>query len=111
MKVLHTRLGNVDDIRTPERLTAGDSPDVQRQISRIIKDGEAKLLLDMSETTFVDSSGLGMLVAGLQDARKHNGNMVLYALRPEIVMLLELTRLDEVFPIRSDRPTAVEVLS
>ncbi len=111
MNLLHTRVDNVDVIATPERLTANDSLDAGRRISHIIKNGEAKLLMDMSETTFVDSSGLGVLVAGLQDARKHKGEMVLYGLRPEVVMLLELTRLDEVFPIRSNQLAAVEALT
>jgi anti-anti-sigma factor len=64
------------------------------------------LLVDLSEVTFLDSGGLGLLVAAYNDLKQRDAALVLTNLSPRIRKVLALSGLDQVFAIRDDRPQA-----
>jgi anti-sigma B factor antagonist len=61
--------------------------------------GMSVLVVDLSRTTFVDSSALGVLVGGLKRARERNGRFVVVAPTGGVRRILEITSLDCVFEI------------
>ena len=61
------------------------------------------LLIDLKDITFVDSSGLGVLVACLKNARTAGCKMYVCSINDQIRMLFELTSMDRVFEVFEDR--------
>ena len=74
-----------------------------------LPEGGAKVLMDLSEVEFMDSSGLSSLVAIMKRTRP-GGRLVLFGLRPGVEEILRLTRLDAVFQIRRSEAEALAAL-
>ncbi len=58
-----------------------------------------KVVLDLSNVSYIDSAGLGSLVAMLKDARNSGKSFLLASLKPNVKRIFEMTRLDKVFRI------------
>ena len=67
-----------------------------------ISQKQRKLIVDLTEVTFLDSAGLGALVGGMKRARQGGGDLRLVGLHPDIGIIFELTRLDCAFEILDD---------
>jgi len=106
----HTRDG-VDIVRLPERLMMADAAAARASLKDIISKGSGKLILDLTDTTFMDSSGLAVLVSGLQAARKKDGDVYLVGMGTTVRALFELTRLHTVFQIFDDEAGALKALT
>ena len=73
------------------------------QIDRSVKEGAEIILVDFSDVTFMDSSGLGALVLALKTVRGAESKMFLCSINEQIQMLFELTSMDRVFEIFKNR--------
>lgn len=67
-----------------------------------------RILLDLSSVTFIDSSGLGAIVAGLKQLPPGK-SLELCALTPPVQKVFQLTRMDTVFTIHPDVPATAEL--
>ena len=76
------------------------SPDARKQILHHLNNGE-DLLIDLSEVTYIDSSGVASLVEGYQTAKKKSLKFGLVGVSDAAMNVLQLARLDKVFPIHS----------
>ncbi len=56
-------------------------------------------ILDLSQIDFIDSSGLSALITALHLAKNRQSRLVLHHLKPSVKLVLEITRLDQVFEI------------
>jgi len=90
-------------IRLSGRLDAAAAPQVLARLKDAVAEGRSRITVDLSEVSFVDSTGLGTLVSGLKAARKAEGDLRLVAPSLQAQRLLRLTTLDRVFVI-SDTP-------
>ncbi len=85
------------------RLTGSCSMHVSQRVGDCVRDlaseGLRVIAVDMSGVDFVESTTLGLLVAGYLRARKNNGDVRIVAPAPEIMRLFELTRLEQLFRI------------
>jgi len=91
-----------------ERFDAHNSEIVKEQIKDLYAAGAKKVLVDLGEVRFIDSSGLGALVSGFKSAVSNRGRLTLSGLQSQVESMFELTRLNRVFDIF---PTAEEALS
>lgn len=80
------------------RLDAVVSQDFKTYMFNIVDDGTQNIGIDMSNVAFIDSTGLGVLVAVLNRLGK-DGNLFLWEVSPEIKSILELTQLYKVLNI------------
>jgi anti-sigma B factor antagonist len=76
------------------------SPDARRQILECLEDGR-HLLIDLSGVTYIDSSGVASLVEGYQTAKKKSLRFGLVSVSSAAMGVLQLARLDRVFPIHA----------
>ena len=83
-------------IRPLGRLNLLAAPRLREVVAQSVAQGRARIVVDLSATTFMDSSGLGALVAGLKSARQGGGNLRIACLTPQVEMVLTLTNLDRV---------------
>ena len=77
------------------------SPEARKQILDCLGAGR-HLLVDLSRVTYIDSSGVASLVEGFQTARKKSLRFGLISVSPPAMSVLQLARLDRVFPIHAD---------
>ncbi|MEO1790689.1 MAG: STAS domain-containing protein [Cyanobacteria bacterium J06629_19] len=76
--------------------------ELRAQVNQALAAGAKTLLMDLKETTFVDSSGLGTLVSVLKKVRSQDCEMYVCSINPQVKMLFELTSMDRVFEIFED---------
>jgi len=103
-----TQSGMVSRVEMPEKITMANSDSTRDALTKIIDNGQQHLLLDLSNVTFVDSSGLAVFVAALKKAQPLGGQIVLLSPTKNVQALIELTRLHEVFDIYEDSNAAIE---
>ena len=85
------------------RIDAAGAIDFKERMREFIQDDERRVILDLSNVTFIDSSGLGAVVA----VRKSLGPdrpLELASLTSAVEKVFRLTRMDSVFPIHSNVP-------
>ena len=104
----HSYEESVGIIKLAGRLTAAESKQLRSELNGASRGAIPNLVLDITELSFVDSTGLGVLAGWLQKVRSEDGEMVLVNPTPEIKALLELTRLDQVFTIHESRQAAIQ---
>jgi anti-sigma B factor antagonist len=69
--------------------------------------GDKKLLLNLSEVSYIDSSGIGELVSGFTTVTNHGGSLKLVGLSKRVKDLLQITKLYTVFEVYDDEAEAV----
>ena len=78
---------------------AGDVEGLKQAFDAFFDKGQASLLIDMSKVDYIDSAGLGMLVALKKRALRNGGNIRLHGLQGLVGELFELTQLTKMFEI------------
>lgn len=111
MSLEHRQTQGVDVVHLPPRLVMANAGEARSELKQIIASGSGKVVINLSETEFMDSSGLAVIVAGLQAARKMDGDLHLAQMSDTIRALFELTRLHTVFQIFDDEAAAVAAFS
>ena len=91
--------GPVVVVRPRGRLTAADAPELKSVLADLVAAGRTKVVVDLEETTFLDSSGLGALVTIAKRVREAGGQIRLAGLNDDLRSLFELTKLDTLFAI------------
>ena len=91
-------------IETP-RLTAANAPTFRQAVFEIVAAGDTRLVLDMKDVSFVDSTGLGALVGVLKQMGTR-GELAICSLQRPVEQMFKLTRMDRVFRIFADADAA-----
>ena len=86
-------------ITMPKQWVVNNANEDKNTLLAFITEGNNRLILDFSHTEFIDSTGLGTLVALLKSCRQHNGGLALCNLSPKVQALIELTQLHKIFII------------
>jgi len=75
------------------------SADFKTELAALTEKKEANLYIDCSNLEFIDSTGLGSLVAVLKRVKQYSGSISLAGLQPAVLKLFKITNLDRVFEI------------
>jgi anti-sigma B factor antagonist len=109
---MHATTRNVHDITIIDvsgRITAGEGNVVLRDtVRRVIENGSKKILMNLHEVGYIDSSGMGELVKSYTSVRNQGGQLKLVSLSKRVSDLLQLTRLNAVFDIEQDEASAIQ---
>lgn len=89
-----------------KRLDAALAPRFRNEVLQLVNDGAHRLVLDLANVEFMDSSGLGALVSVLKGIG-NRGRMAVCNAQGSVRQLFQLTRMDKVFPILPDTAAAV----
>lgn len=96
---------------TPKgRLNLVSAKQLTEAITGLIADGTNRIVVDLATTEFMDSSGLGALIAGLKTARQAGGDLRLARPTQQILTVLSLTNLDRVLRPRDTVDGAFDVV-
>lgn len=83
------------------------SPTIAAALSRLIEKKHRKVVVDLSGVTYVDSSGLAVLIEGMQKAGEYKIEFALTGLQESVRTIFDIARLDQVFQIFPDVDAAL----
>jgi anti-sigma B factor antagonist len=86
----------------------GNSSQLGEELDHLLTEGTRKLVIDLGQVGFMNSSGLATLVRYYKLARSNCGDISLAALQPPVRQAFHLTRLDRVFDLQPDVARAVQ---
>lgn len=88
--------GDASVLACSGRLNMVTAPSLKAAIAEVAGGSQPRVIIDLSDVVFVDSSGLGVLVGGLKLARQSGGDLRLVVRSSQILNVLALTNLDRV---------------
>jgi anti-sigma B factor antagonist len=90
------------------RITLGEGSVILRdKIREMLGQGNKKILLNLGDVTYIDSSGIGELVSAFTAVRKEGGELKLLNLTKKVHDLLQITKLYTVFDVKDDEAAAI----
>jgi anti-sigma B factor antagonist len=106
---MNTRqVGDVTVVDVSGRITLGEGSSTVRDLLReLISKGHKKILLNLGEVTYIDSSGIGELVSAFTTISNQGGTLKLLGLTKRVQDLLQITKLYTVFDVHEDEAHAL----
>jgi anti-sigma B factor antagonist len=103
--------GGVTILSLQGRVTLGEeSSQLRSKIKELLKQGKKRLVLDLANVNYIDSAGLGTLVAAYTSARNEGGEIRLAGATKNFGQLLNITKLVTVFSVHNTVEDAVKAL-
>jgi len=101
-------VGDVSVVDVAGRITLGEGSSALRDALRdLINKNQKKILLNLGEVNYIDSSGIGELVSGFTTVTNSGGNLKLLNLNKRVKDLLQITKLYTVFDVHEDEAGAI----
>jgi anti-sigma B factor antagonist len=108
IKLSSRQVGDVTVVDAAGRITLGEGSSALRDMLRdMVAKGQKKILLNLSEVSYIDSSGIGELVSGFTTVTNQGGSLKLLGLTKRVKDLLQITKLYTVFDVHDDEASAV----
>ena len=109
LSIKQRRSGDVAILDLTGKLTiGGTNQQLAQSLRRLVAEGERSVILDLSGATYVDSTGLGELVAGYSTLKRNDGRLALIGVPARIMDLMTITKLYTVFDIYDTEAEGVE---
>jgi anti-sigma B factor antagonist len=109
MKISIRQVDGVTIIDCSGRITLGEgSVTLRDSVREALAKGEKKILLNLADVNYIDSSGIGELVSAFTTTKNQNGELKLLKLTKKVNDLLQITKLYTVFDVKDDEAAAVK---
>jgi anti-sigma B factor antagonist len=108
LNILNEQIGDVSVVTLKGRIVLGEGSSALRErVKSLVTDGKRKIVLNMANVTYIDSAGLGCLVAAYIGAKKQGSALHLSDLGNKFHEVLQLTRLLTVFSVYATEAEAI----
>jgi anti-sigma B factor antagonist len=108
VKLSTRQVGDVTVIDVAGRITLGEGSSVLRDAMRdLVSKNQKKILLNLGDVSYIDSSGIGELVSGFTTVTNSGGALKLLNLNKRVKDLLQITKLYTVFDVHEDEAGAI----
>jgi anti-sigma B factor antagonist len=87
------------------------APELKQVLAESIEAGRIRIIVDLTETTFLDSTALGVLIGAVKRLRSRDGALAIVNTDENIAKTFEITGLDQIFTILPTREAAVEAVA
>ncbi|MBP2032195.1 anti-sigma B factor antagonist [Clostridium algifaecis] len=87
------------NIEIPENFAVDEADELRKKLDYLLDKNEKSFVLDFSKCTFIDSTGLGVLVSAYKKCKNVNGTFKLHSVNDQVMKIFKMTRLDKVFDI------------
>jgi anti-sigma B factor antagonist len=109
MAITTREVSHVTIVDITGRITLGDETGQLRDaIRQLLVDGKKKIILNLAQVDYIDSSGVGELVSGFTAVRNAGGELKLLSLTKKVHDIVQVTKLYTVFDIKDDEFTAIK---
>jgi anti-sigma B factor antagonist len=86
------------------------APELKQKLTDAIEGGKTRIVVDLTQTTFLDSTALGVLIGAVKRLRTRDGALVIVNVDQNIAKTFEITGLDQIFTIVAERDAAISAL-
>ncbi len=86
------------------------APELKQVLAESIEGGRTRIVVDLSETTFLDSTALGVLIGAVKRLRSREGALAIVNTDDNIAKTFEITGLDQIFTILATREEALSAV-
>jgi anti-sigma B factor antagonist len=86
------------------------APELKAAIADAIEEGRTRLVIDLTDTSFLDSTALGVLIGAIKRLRGRGGRLTIVNVDDNIAKTFEITGLDQIFTIKPTRDQAIAAL-
>lgn len=108
VKLTTRQVGNVSVVDVEGRITLGEGSSALREALRdLVAKNQNKILLNLGDVSYIDSSGIGELVSGYTTVSNGGGQLKLLNLNKRVKDLLQITKLYTVFEVHDDEAAAI----
>jgi len=112
VKLSTRQVGDVSVVDVAGRITLGEGSSALRDTLRdMVSKGQKKILLNLGEVSYIDSSGIGELVSGFTTVTNQGGQLKLLGLTKRVKDLLQITKLYTVFDVHDNEASAVRAFA
>jgi anti-sigma B factor antagonist len=112
MKVSTRELDEVTILDLSGQIKLGEGTSVLREtVKQLVSRGRKKILLNLGDVNYIDSSGIGELIAAFTSVRNQGGDLMLLHLTKKVQDLLQITKLYTVFHVMDDEAAGIAALS
>ncbi len=87
------------------------APELKQVLAESIENGRVRIVIDLTDTTFLDSTALGVLIGAVKRLRFHDGALAIVNVDENIAKTFEITGLDQIFTILATREEAVSAVA
>ena len=107
MKIEKSETNGVSTLKLIGELDLHAVPELRAQFLAFASAKPPILLVDFSEATYIDSSGLAVLIEYFKESATYGGKLGLFGLQKKVLAVFQLVRLDRFFPIAEDAPAVL----
>jgi len=108
MKASTRQVEGITIVDLSGRITLGEGSVVLRDtVKELLGKGQKKILLNLADVSYIDSSGIGELVSAFTSVRNQGGELKLLHLTKKVHDLLQITKLYTVFDVKDDEAAAI----
>jgi len=108
MKASTRQVDGVTIVDLSGRITLGEGSVILRDtVKDLLSKGNKKILLNLGDVSYIDSSGIGELVSAFTSVQRQGGELKLLNLTKKVHDLLQITKLYTVFDVKDDEATAI----
>jgi anti-sigma B factor antagonist len=108
MKIVSRTVGDVNVLDCSGKITLGEGTmAVRNSVREVLNNGGKKIILNLSDVGYIDSSGIGELVSAYTTVTNQGGKLKLLNLTKKIQELLAITKLLTVFSVYDDEQAAI----
>jgi anti-sigma B factor antagonist len=109
MKASTRQVSGITIVDMSGRITLGEGSVILRDaVKDLLAKGQKKILLNLGDVSYIDSSGIGELVSAFTSVRNQGGELKLLNLTKKVHDLLQITKLYTVFDIKDEEAAAVQ---
>ena len=108
MRISKREIGDITIVDISGRIVLGEeSATLRGLVGDLLSKGHKKMLFDLGDVEYIDSSGLGFLVSAFTSVRKQGGTMKLLKLTNKVQDVMQITKLYTIFDVFDDETAAV----
>ena len=108
VKLSSRQVGDVSVVDVAGRITLGEGSTALRDALRdMVAKNHKKILLNLGDVSYIDSSGIGELVSGFTSVTNSGGQLKLLGLTKRVKDLLQITKLYTVFDVHEEESSAI----
>src|SRR3954467_2807207 len=112
MKTSTRQVNGVTIVDCSGRITLGEGSVILKDVVlELLSKGQKRILLNLGDVNYIDSSGIGELVSALTPVRNQGGDLKLLNLTKEVHDLLQITKLSTVFDVKDDEAAALKAFA
>lgn len=106
-----TEENNIQQLKlSGELIDKNQANDLMKSVEELLEAGKNKLIIDLSDLKYMNSSGLNVLIQLLTKTRTNGGESVIYNVNKKVNDLLVITKLNTLFKVAEDKQNALSLL-